>query len=185
MLRKVASSTMPTRQVLKELDVTKSTYYRWRAGTMPRGRSSRKVPWNRLSDGERQRVLAVARGSPASSSRQLAKWITDNDDFSVSEATVYRILKREGLVKRMEVPVPASKEYRHKTTAPHQMWATDASYLLPRARVGLLLHGHGDGRLLKVHPGVEAPDRHDLGFADRDGARCRRPDGNDRGAGAG
>ena len=96
MLRKVASSTMPTRQVLKELGVTKSTFYRWRAGTRPRGRSSRKVPWNRLSDGERQRVLAVARGSPASSSRQLAKWITDNDDFSVSEATVYRILKREG-----------------------------------------------------------------------------------------
>ena len=127
-LRKVASSTMPTRQVLKELDVPKSTFYRWRAGTRPRGRSSRKVPWNRLTDGERQRVLAVARGSPASSSRQLAKWITDNDDFSVSEATVYRILKREGLVKRMEVPVPASKEYRHKTTAPHQMWATDASY---------------------------------------------------------
>ena len=28
----------------------------------------------------------------------------------------------------LEVPVRAGKEYRHKTTAPHQMWATDASY---------------------------------------------------------
>ena len=115
-------------QVLKELGVPKSTYYRWRAGTMPHGRSSRRIPWNRLTDGERQRVLAVARGSPAWPSRQVAKWITDNDDFSVSESTVYRILRCEGLVKRLELPVPAGKEYRHKTTAPHQMWATDASY---------------------------------------------------------
>jgi putative transposase len=41
---------------------------------------------------------------------------------------VFRILKREGLVRCIEVPVPASNEYRHKTTAPHQLWATDASY---------------------------------------------------------
>ena len=127
-LRKVAVSNAPTRQVLKELGVPKSTYYRWRTGTRPPGRPSRRIPWNRLADGERQRVLAVARRSPAWPSRQLAKWITDNDDFSVSESTVFRILKREGLVRRLELPVPAGKEYRHKTTAPHQMWATDASY---------------------------------------------------------
>ena len=41
---------------------------------------------------------------------------------------MFRILKREGLVRRIEVPVPASNEYRHKTTTPHQLWATDASY---------------------------------------------------------
>ena len=73
-------------------------------------------------------MLTVARTSPAWSSRQVAAWITDTDDFSVSESTVFRILKREGLVRRIEVPVPASNEYRHKTTAPHQLWATDASY---------------------------------------------------------
>ena len=73
-------------------------------------------------------MLTVARTSPAWSSRQVAAWITDTDDFSVAESTVFRILKREGLVRRIEVPVPASNEYRHKTTAPHQLWATDASY---------------------------------------------------------
>jgi|TARA_B100001971_G_scaffold200791_1_gene212757 transposase InsO family protein len=41
---------------------------------------------------------------------------------------VFRILKSEGLVRRIEVAVPADNEYRHKTTAPHQLWATDASY---------------------------------------------------------
>jgi transposase InsO family protein len=41
---------------------------------------------------------------------------------------VYRILKREGLVKRQETELVAGKEYHTKTTGPHQMWATDASY---------------------------------------------------------
>ena len=41
---------------------------------------------------------------------------------------MYRILRREGLVKRQEMQLVAAKEYHTKTTRPHQMWATDASY---------------------------------------------------------
>ena len=73
-------------------------------------------------------MLTVALASPAWSSRQVAAWITDNRKFSVSESTVFRILKSEGLVRRIEVPAAAGKEFRHKTTGPHQLWATDASY---------------------------------------------------------
>ena len=73
-------------------------------------------------------MLAAAREFPELSSRQLATWITDNAGFAVSESTVYRILRREGLVKRPEVQLVAGKEYHTKTTRPHQMWATDASY---------------------------------------------------------
>ena len=62
------------------------------------------------------------------SCRQLAAWTTDNQGFSVSESTAYRILRREGLVKRPEMRLAAGKEYHRKTTGPHQMWATDASY---------------------------------------------------------
>ncbi len=127
-LEKVATSPASKRSVLKKLGVPKSTYYRWIARTRPPGHVSQRVPWNRLTQGERQTVLTVARTYPAWSSRQIAAWITDNGDFSVSESSVFRILKGEGLVRRIEMPTPASNEYRHKTTAPHQMWATDASY---------------------------------------------------------
>jgi putative transposase len=62
------------------------------------------------------------------SSRQLAAWITDNKGFSVSESSVYRLLKSHGLVKSPEMKMAAGKEFHAKTTRPHQMWATDASY---------------------------------------------------------
>ena len=58
----------------------------------------------------------------------MAAWITDNTVFSVSEASVYRLLKREGLIRCLDLPDPASAEYRFKTKRPHLLWATDASY---------------------------------------------------------
>ena len=60
---------------------------------------STRVPWNKLSLPEEATVLAAARESPEWSSRQLATWITDHLGLSVAESTVYRILRREGLVK--------------------------------------------------------------------------------------
>ena len=87
-----------------------------------------RVPWNRLSPPEEAAVLAAARESPEWSSRQLATWVTDHLGLSVGESTVYRILRREGLVKPPVMQLLAGKEYQRKTSGPHQMWATDASY---------------------------------------------------------
>ena len=119
------------RQALVELGIPRSTYYRWRQGQCHSLESRSRYkgrPWNRITPEEEGRILASAREFPELSSRQLAAWITDNAGFAVSESTVYRILRREGLVKRPEVQLVAGKEYHTKTTRPHQLWATDASY---------------------------------------------------------
>ncbi len=125
-LAQVESQSRGKRQALAELGVPKSTYYRWRRRQPAPGNKRR--PWNRITPDEDRRILAVARESPELSSRQLAAWITDNEGFAVSESTVYRILRREGLVKRPEQQLVAGKEYHTKTIRPHQLWATDASY---------------------------------------------------------
>ena len=131
-LVKVASSPTPKRKVLRELGVPRSTYYRWLRRSEQRGleddAGGGKPPWNRLTIQEVDHVLSVAREMPELSPQQLASWVTDNMGFSVSESTIYRILRREGLVKRLEMRLAAGKEYHRKTTGPHQMWATDASY---------------------------------------------------------
>jgi putative transposase len=124
-LNQIESQSGCKRQVLAELGIPRSSYYRWRKGSET---GERRIPWNRITPNEERRILAVARGFPELSSRQLSVWITDNEGFAVSESTVYRILRREGLVKRQETELEAAKEYHTKTTRPHQMWATDASY---------------------------------------------------------
>jgi transposase InsO family protein len=125
-LVQVENQSRGKRQALMALGIPKSSYYRWRRG-QPDSRN-RKRPWNRITPAEEDKILTVARESPELSSRQLSAWITDNAGFAVSESTVYRLLRREGLVKRQETQPTAAKEYHTKTKRPHQMWATDASY---------------------------------------------------------
>ncbi len=131
-LAQVEKQSGGKRQALMALGVPKSSYYRWRQGQHGQGLEihpqEKRRPWNQLTPEEEGTVLAVALESPELSSRQLAAWITDNEGFAVSESTVYRILRREGLVKRQEAQLTAAKEYHTKTTRPHQMWATYASY---------------------------------------------------------
>ncbi len=125
-LTQVEIQSRGKRQALMALGISKSSYYRWRHGQPDSG--NRKRPWNQITPEEEDRILAIAREYTDLSSRQLSAWITDNEGFAVSESTIYRILRKEGLVKRLEVQIVAGKEYHTKTTRPHQMWATDASY---------------------------------------------------------
>ena len=131
-LARVASSGLPKRKALEEIGVPRSTYYRWLRRREQRGLEDKagggRPPWNKLTSREVDRILSAAREMPELSCRQLSAWTADNMGFSASESTVYRILRREGLVKRAEIRLAAGKEYHRKTTGPHQMWATDASY---------------------------------------------------------
>ena len=131
-ISRVEETQWGKRKLLTQLQVPKSTYYRWRAralqGKQDSSTASTRIPWNKLSPPEEATVLAAARESPECSSRQLAAWITDYQDLPVGESTVYRLLKREGLVKSPEMKLLAGKECQRKTSGPHQMWATDASY---------------------------------------------------------
>jgi transposase InsO family protein len=84
--------------------------------------------WNRLTEAEVKKVLEVARLHPELSPRLLSVKITDEENFSVSESTVYRILKENNLIAPRPLPeLPAAKEWRHKTTKPDELWQSDAT----------------------------------------------------------
>jgi len=129
----VRSSPLPRQQVLAQLGLPRSTYYDWLRRSQDARQAPRaaaRLPWNRLRPEEEAAILALARAAPELSPRQLAFRIADTAAFSVSESTCYRLLKRHGLVKAAEVVgFAAEKEYRHKTSHPNQMWATDGAYL--------------------------------------------------------
>lgn len=135
-LELVRKSPRSVSQTLKQLGIPRSTYYAWRqrqetagmAGLRDCKPAAQRV-WNRLRDAEVQAVLDVARKCPEESPRELACRITDAGRFSVSESTVYRILKREGLITpAVTEEIRAAKEYHQKTTRVHEMWQTDLTY---------------------------------------------------------
>lgn len=130
----VADSGLPRRRALAQLGLPKSTYYRWlrrhTEGRLQDTKGGSHTPWNKLGPEEVERLLAQARTLPELSARQLALRIVDSEGLYVSESTVFRILKREGLIKPAEiVGFKAGKEYHRKTKRPNELWATDCAHL--------------------------------------------------------
>lgn len=134
MLAVIAISPLSKSRTLAEMGIPRRTYYNWvrreRENKLGDGKSKSRRPWNKVKADEEQLVTEQARASPELSPRQLALKLIDKYHCLVSESTVYRILRREGLVKRVEVKgFVAGKEYHRKTRRPNEMWATDCSYL--------------------------------------------------------
>ena len=127
----VAGSSLPQEQLLDQLGISKSTYYRWlrlqAEGRLQDSNRNSHIAWNRLKPEEEQIILARARALPELTIRQLALRITDSDRVYVSESTMHRILKREGLVKPgKRLGFNIGKEYHRKTRGTHELWVIDS-----------------------------------------------------------
>jgi putative transposase len=121
-------------KALAQIGLPRSTYYRWlkrlSEGRLEDNKGGSHIPWNKIRPDEEYQILAEATSSPELSCRQIAWKITDAGTTYVSESTVYRILKREGLIKPAEiVGFRAGKEYHRKTTQPNELWASDCCHL--------------------------------------------------------
>ncbi|NIS69441.1 MAG: IS3 family transposase [Proteobacteria bacterium] len=130
----VSESGLPRCRALAHLGLPKSTYYRWlrrqTEGRLQDNKGGSSLPWNKLRPEEEERILTQAWASPELSARQLALKLVDSEGWYISESTVFRILKREGLIKPAEiVGFKAGKEYHRKTKRPNELWATDCAHL--------------------------------------------------------
>jgi len=130
----VSASGLPRRRALALLGLPKSTYYRWlrrqTEGRLQDNKGGSSLPWNKLRPEEEERILTQARALPQLSARQLALKLVDSEGWYVSESTVFRILRREGLIKPAEVVgFKAGKEYHRKTKRPNELWATDCAHI--------------------------------------------------------
>lgn len=113
---------------MAEVGVSRSSYYRWRAQMRGPEPAAKSGAWNQLRPEERERVHREALVQPALSARELACWLCDHAEFSVSESTVQRILKAHGLLPRRKAEQqPAAQEWSHKTRRIHEIWQSDAT----------------------------------------------------------
>ena len=136
-IRLVEESALPVRQTLAELDVPRSTFYRWYAqyqqagyeGLVDRQPQQRQF-WNRIPSAVREQVVQIALEYPELSPRELAWHITDNEGYFISESSVYRILKAYDLITAPAfILLKAHEKFPHPTQRPNELWQTDFTQL--------------------------------------------------------
>jgi putative transposase len=136
-IRTVETSPLSVRRTLGQIGIPKSTFYSWLdrhaagglEGLEDRKPRPRRV-WNRIGEAVRRQVIALALDEPELSPREVAVAFTDRRRCYVSEASVYRLLKAEGLLTSPAfIVLKAAQRFAHPTTAVHQLWQTDFTYL--------------------------------------------------------
>jgi len=136
-IRLVEQAHLPVRKTLEKLGVSRATFYRWydlyQTGGLEALEDKPSRPlrvWNRLPDKVRDEIVQLALDEPELSPRELAAQFTDTKSYFVSEASVYRLLKAHDLVPSPAfIVVKAADVFKDKTSAPHQLWQTDFTYL--------------------------------------------------------
>jgi len=129
-------STLPVKKTLDELQVPRSTFYRWYKLYQEEGKDGlidhRPNPsqiWNRIPKEVRQQVVDLALQHPDRSPRQIAWLFTDEKGYFISESSAYRILKSYDLVESPAFTVmSAADKFQHPTTHVHELWQTDFTY---------------------------------------------------------
>jgi transposase InsO family protein len=134
-IRLVDRSELGVNKTLRQLGIHKSTFYNWysahlkkeTAGLLPVQKTRQQ--WNTIPQEQRQVVVELALDHPALSPRELAVKITDEQQIFISESSVYRILKAQGLITTpAHILLSAAKEFKQKTCFVHEMWQTDFTY---------------------------------------------------------
>jgi transposase InsO family protein len=133
----VEHSDLSITRTLDELDVPRSSFYRWYQKYQEDGyegladyKSSPRQFWNRIPDIVRDQVVQIALAHPDKSPRQLAWHITDTEGYFISESSVYRILKGFDLVASpVFMMVSAKDKYEKPTKKVNELWQTDFTHL--------------------------------------------------------
>jgi putative transposase len=135
-IKLVDGSDLSANRTLKELGIYKRTFYNWYKryledgydGLAPKAKGRRQT-WNKIPPEQQDQVITEALEHEDLSCRELAFHIVDRHKWYISESSVYRILKRAGLITAPAyIVLSAADEFEHKTKRVNEMWQTDFTY---------------------------------------------------------
>jgi len=135
-IKLVDGSDLSANRTLKELGIYKRTFYNWYKRYLEGGfdglaqkAKGRHQTWNKIPPEQQTQVVEEALEHEELSSRELAFHIIDNHKWYISESSVYRILKRAGLITSpAHIVMSAADEFVNKTRRVNEMWQSDFTY---------------------------------------------------------
>jgi transposase InsO family protein len=140
MINEAVSAGARQSKACEVINITPRTLQNWRKrpnqGDLRRG--PKHPPPHKISTEERAAVLAEL-NAPENSSLcpgQIVARIADEGRYLVSESSMYRILRKEKLLKHREPSAPPQERSRPEgvATHPNQLWAWDITYLPTQVR---------------------------------------------------
>lgn len=136
-IRTVEESSLGIRRTLTQIGIPRSTFYNWYdrylsggTGALADKKPEPKTVWNKVPQERRKRLVDMALDEPELSPRELAVRFTEAQEYFISEATAYRILKDHDLATSPAwIVMKAADKFHQPTTAINQLWQTDFTYL--------------------------------------------------------
>ena len=162
-IRLVEQSPWPARRTLEKLGIPRSSFYRWydrhqRGG--PEALADRPSRpdrvWNRIPEAIRRQIVDLALDQPELSPRELAVRFTDEAEYFVSEASVYRLLESARSYHQSGLHRHQSGRGIQGQDHGAQPALADRLHLSQDHGLGLVLPLHRAGRLLALHCRLEA-----------------------------
>lgn len=118
------------------IGISAKTYQRWQRAPdlQDKRQKPRHSPTNKLSDVERQRVIAVSIQPEYVNypPNKIVPMLADNGIYIASESTFYRVLKKERMLyhrQKSKPPRCVKKPRAHCAKAPNQIYSWDITYL--------------------------------------------------------
>lgn len=117
--------------IIGKLGIGAAKFYSWRQRYGKVNEHNGKIPRDHwLTDEEKQAIVQFHHDHPIEGYRRLTYMMIDANVAFASPATVWRVLSREGLLKRFPRDPTAQKgEGFEQPLAPHQHWHVDISYI--------------------------------------------------------
>jgi len=92
-------------------------------------KSTPGVAWNKIPEVHRDALIDLALEKPDLSPRELAVSYTDENQYFVSESTVYRLLKAQDLITSPAyILMQASDRFQNPSTRVNELWQTDFTW---------------------------------------------------------
>ncbi|MDG1725931.1 MAG: IS3 family transposase [Emcibacteraceae bacterium] len=132
----VENSHLPLKRTLQQLGISRSTWYNWYDRYLEDGvdglKDRKPIPksvWNKIPTSVKGKIISLALKETEMSPRELSVFFTETQSYYISEASVYRILKAEGLITSPAfILMKAADKFQNPTTAVNQLWQTDFTY---------------------------------------------------------